>query len=160
MIKRLVQIDKRWIPKVEGYSLYIRPTMIGTRACSSPLCCCCRYHLHAFSALGVRSSDRALLFVILSPTGPYFPTGPKPISLLAVDEHVRAWPGGTGAFKLGSNYAPGFMPQNMAAAQGYEQVLWLFGEGKRIMEMGAMNFFAVMRRDDGGRCHDFFYYLP
>jgi branched-chain amino acid aminotransferase len=104
--------------------------------------------------LGVTASDRALLFVILCPTGPYFPTGPKPISLLAVDEHVRSWPGGTGEYKLGLNYAPGFMPQKLAAAKGYQQILWLLGEEKRVTEAGAMNFFAVVKRDDEGAfCH-------
>src|ERR1700761_2840267 len=31
LLKKLVEIDKRWIPKRRGYSLYIRPTIIGTR---------------------------------------------------------------------------------------------------------------------------------
>ena len=35
-----------------------------------------------------------------------------------------------------------------AAKLGYDQCLWLIGD--RITEAGAMNFFAVVRRDDGG----------
>ena len=84
----------------------------------------------------------------MSPTGPYFPTGPKPISLLAVHEQARSWPGGTGGYKLGLNYAPCFEPQRRAAKLGYMQVLWLLGEV--ITEAGAMNFFVVVQRDDGG----------
>ena len=34
------------------------------------------------------------LFVILSPTGPYFSTGIKPVNLMADPNYVRAWPGG------------------------------------------------------------------
>jgi branched-chain amino acid aminotransferase len=91
-----------------------------------------------------------MLYVILCPTGPYFRSGPKPISLLAVDEYARSWPGGTGGHKLGLNYAPGFMPQRAASKKGYDQVLWLLGPEKIITEAGAMNIFIVLKRDDGG----------
>ena len=47
----------------------------------------------------------------MSPVGPYYSTGYKPVSLLASTKDVRAWPGGTGALKLGSNYAGGVVPQ-------------------------------------------------
>ena len=44
----------------------------------------------------------ALLYVILSPVGPYFKTGTlSPVALLADPAFVRAWPGGCGDFKLG-----------------------------------------------------------
>ena len=33
LIKQLVMIEKRWIPTVKGHSLYVRPTIIGTRDC-------------------------------------------------------------------------------------------------------------------------------
>jgi branched-chain amino acid aminotransferase len=67
---------------------------------------------------------------------------------LAVNENVRAWPGGTGGHKLGLNYAPGFLPQREAAKKGYDQILWLLED--RITEVGAMNVFVVVKRDDGG----------
>ena len=70
------------------------------------------------------------------------------LSLKAVNEHVRAWPGGTGGYKLAGNYAPTFMPQAEAAKEGYDQVLWCLED--KITEAGAMNFFAVLKRDDGG----------
>ncbi|KAJ3476897.1 hypothetical protein NLI96_g10841 [Meripilus lineatus] len=132
LIRRIVEIEARWVPKAKGHSLYIRPTIIGTRP-----------------SLGVQASDHAVLYVILSPTGPYFRTGSRPVALLAVDEHVRSWPGGTGGFKLALNYAPTFMPAQLAAKKGYDQILWLLGEDRRITEAGAMNFFAVVKRDDG-----------
>ncbi|KAF8508486.1 branched-chain-amino-acid transaminase [Gautieria morchelliformis] len=145
LIKKLVMIDARWIPSLPGYSLYIRPTLIGTRP-----------------ALGVIPSTHATLYVILSPTGPYFsPSLTTPrirswISLLASSSNVRAWPGGTGAYKLGGNYSPCFEPQREAAKQGYSQILWLLPietEGKKewkVTECGQMNFMCVIRRDDGG----------
>lgn len=132
LIKILVQLESRWIPTLKGYSLYVRPTMIGTRP-----------------SLGVAASDHALLYIVCSPTGPYFRTGPKALSILAVGEHVRSWPGGTGQYKLSLNYAPTFMPQREAAQLGYEQILWLFGDDAQITEAGAMNFFVVVKRDDG-----------
>jgi len=91
--------------------------------------------------------------VILSPTGPYIRDEEgkgKGISLLAMSDQVRAWPGGTGGFKLGLNYAPGFAAQRTAAALGYQQLLWLLGE--TVAEAGAMNVFAVFERTDGGMC--------
>ncbi len=92
-----------------------------------------------------------MLYVILCPTGPYFPTGVSGITLLAEHENVRSWPGGTGGYKLGLNYAPCFGPQQKAAKLGYMQILWLLGDDRRITEAGAMNFFVVVKRDDGGK---------
>ena len=94
------------------------------------------------------ASRHAALYVILSPTGPYIrDSGGKGISLLAMSDQVRAWPGGTGGFKLGLNYAPGFVAQRTAAALGYQQLLWLLDE--TVAEAGAMNVFAVFERPDG-----------
>jgi branched-subunit amino acid aminotransferase/4-amino-4-deoxychorismate lyase len=47
----------------------------------------------------------AMLFVVLSPVGPYFPSGLKPIKLYVETENVRAFPGGVGNSKIGANYA-------------------------------------------------------
>ncbi|KAK9899727.1 putative branched-chain-amino-acid aminotransferase 2 [Cystobasidium minutum MCA 4210] len=131
-IKKLVSLDKNWIPSEPGHSLYIRPTMIGTQA-----------------ALGVGASTDVLLFVICSPVGPYYKTGFKPVSLLATTTDVRAWPGGTGGYKLGSNYAGGVVPQMAAATEGYQQILWLFGEDHQLTEVGTMNLFVVLEDAQG-----------
>ena len=85
LIKALVRTDADWIPEETGYSLYIRPTMIGTQ-----------------ESLGVAPPNKALLFVICSPVGPYYKTGFAAVSLYAEEHFVRAWPGGTGAFKIGA----------------------------------------------------------
>ncbi|KAJ7443211.1 aminotransferase [Mycena galericulata] len=132
-INKLVAVEARWIPSLPGHSLYIRPTMIGTKP-----------------SIKVGPSDYATLYVIVTPVGPYFPTTSGGVSLLAVGEHVRSWPGGTGAYKFGLNYSPGFVPQRAAAELGYDQILWLLDEDKKITEAGAMNFFAVIERADGG----------
>jgi branched-subunit amino acid aminotransferase/4-amino-4-deoxychorismate lyase len=42
---------------------------------------------------------------------------------------------GTGAFKLGVNYAPGVLPQKAAAKLGYAQNLWLHGPEHHLTEV-------------------------
>ncbi|KAL8283240.1 hypothetical protein RQP46_006018 [Phenoliferia psychrophenolica] len=132
LIKNLVEVDKKWIPTDPGTSLYIRPTMIGVQA-----------------GLGVGASSDVLLFVIMSPVGPYYKTGFKPIKLLATTSDVRAFPGGTGSYKLGSNYAGGVVPQMKAAALGYSQILWLFGADHQLTEVGTSNLFIALKQPDG-----------
>lgn len=130
-IAELVQVDQRWIPYGEGYSLYIRPTVIATN-----------------KSLGLAAPDSLLLYVITSPVGPYYPSGFKPIRLTTDTPYTRAWPGGTGNAKVGGNYAPTMKAQFIAAEQGYSQVLWLFGEDDEITEVGAMNaFFFIMNKE-------------
>lgn len=58
---------------------------------------------------------------------------------------------GTGAYKLGLNYAPGILPQKQAALQGYAQNLWLQGPEHYLTEVGTMNLFIVFRKDNGGQ---------
>ncbi|PVU97828.1 hypothetical protein BB561_000295 [Smittium simulii] len=131
-IEELVKVDKSAIPEGVGYSMYLRPAVIGTEP-----------------ALGVRPSKEALLYVICSPCGPYFPTGFQAVRLYADTDHVRAWPGGSGASKLGSNYAGGMYPQKLAALKGYQQILWLFGENHQISEAGTMNAFIFWVNEQG-----------
>ncbi|PSN40393.1 Branched-chain-amino-acid aminotransferase [Blattella germanica] len=96
---RLVSIDQEWVPHSESSSLYIRPTLIGIDP-----------------SLGVAACDSAMLYAILCPVGSYFSgTGENPVSLLADPRFTRAWPGGCGDKKMGSNYGPtirvqGFVP--------------------------------------------------
>jgi branched-chain amino acid aminotransferase len=90
------------------------------------------------------------MYVICSPVGPYYKNGFKPIRLLANAADVRAWPGGVGNAKLGGNYAPTIAPAAEANKQGFEQILWLFGEDRQVTEVGAMNIFFVLKKPEGG----------
>ncbi|KAL7911916.1 aminotransferase [Trichoderma velutinum] len=128
LISKLAKLDSRFIPAQRGYSLYLRPTLIGTQ-----------------STLGVGAPGSALLYVIASPVGPYYPTGFKAVSLEATNYAVRAWPGGVGDKKLGANYAPCIVPQQEAASRGFQQNLWLFGEEEYVTEVGTMNMFAAIK---------------
>ncbi|XP_054707315.1 branched-chain-amino-acid aminotransferase, cytosolic-like [Uloborus diversus] len=132
-LKKLVTIDKSWIPDTVESSLYIRPTYIGHQ-----------------SALGIHSSSKALLFVVTCPVGAYFSTGRfTPVSLLADPQYVRAWPGGVGDKKMASNYGPTLHAQKVAQRQGLQQVLWLLGEDHYITEAGGMNIFFLIKNAGG-----------
>eukprot|EP00698_Gefionella_okellyi_P003720 TRINITY_DN13467_c0_g1_i1.p1 TRINITY_DN13467_c0_g1~~TRINITY_DN13467_c0_g1_i1.p1 ORF type:complete len:394 (+),score=68.39 TRINITY_DN13467_c0_g1_i1:109-1290(+) len=131
-LKKLVTLEKSWIPDKKGYSLYIRPTAIAT----PPL-------------LGVGAPSSALLFIIMSPVGPYYASGFKAVKLLAEEKYTRAWPGGTGDAKVGGNYALSIKPQAEAAAKGYTQVLWLIGKEGFVTEVGTMNMFVYWLNDRG-----------
>jgi len=76
--------------------------------------------------LGVRNPDKAKLFVVFSPVGPYYPSGFKPIRLFTETKRIRAAPGGTGNLKVGGNYAPTIPLSQKAEKKGYHQVLWLW----------------------------------
>lgn len=127
-IKAIVDCDKDWVPELDGTSLYIRPFIIATDA-----------------RLGVHASKTYMFIIILSPVGAYYATGINPVKIYVEDEYVRAVKGGTGAAKIGGNYASSLIGQQKAEKLGYAQVLWLDGiEHKYIDEVGAMNVFFVI----------------
>lgn len=115
-------------------------------------------NFHLFSieqpTLGVASSDSALLYTILSPVGSYFGKSTKStgVSLMADPQYTRAWPGGVGDRKMGSNYAPTIHVQKEAANKGLQQVLWLYGEDHQLTEVGTMNIFMLFVNENGGLC--------
>ncbi|KAM6914061.1 branched-chain-amino-acid aminotransferase, cytosolic-like isoform 1-T1 [Lycodopsis pacificus] len=132
-IKKLVELEQEWVPFSQDASLYIRPTFIGTEP-----------------SLGVSPPGEAMIFVIVSPVGPYFATGSfSPVSLLADPSFVRAWKGGVGAYKMGGNYGATIAVQNEAVKRGCQQVLWLYGEQEQITEVGTMNLFIYWTNEDG-----------
>lgn len=122
----LIRIDQDWIPTRPGHSLYIRPVMFA----SEPL-------------LGVRSALNFKLIIMLSPVGPYYPEGFKPVPIYATDQYARAVRKGIGEAKTAGNYAASLMGQQVAKKEGFSQVLWLDAiEQKYIEEVGAMNIFV------------------
>ena len=124
-MKKLIAIEKDWIPARPGMALYVRPVMFATEP-----------------YLGVSPSTMYRLIVLLSPVGAYYKEGINPVKIAVESEFVRAVKGGTGAAKTAGNYASSLKAQEVAAASGYSQVLWLDGcEHKYIEEVGAMNVF-------------------
>ncbi|HEX2982660.1 MAG TPA: branched-chain amino acid aminotransferase, partial [Ignavibacteriales bacterium] len=128
-LKELVTLDKDWVPKEEGTSLYIRPTIIAV----DPF-------------LGVKAGQEYIFYIILSPVGAYYASGLAPVDIYVEDEYVRAVVGGTGFAKTGANYAISLLAAQVAHEKGYDQVLWLDGvERKYVEEVGAMNIFFKIR---------------
>jgi branched-chain amino acid aminotransferase len=127
-LKKLIDLEKDWVPHVPETSLYIRPTIIAV----DPF-------------LGLRVSNVYRFFIILSPVGAYYAEGFNPVKIMVCKDHVRAVPGGTGEAKTPGNYAASLLAGQKAKEKGYSQVLWLDGiEHKYIEEVGAMNIFFVI----------------
>jgi branched-chain amino acid aminotransferase len=127
-VKKLVLLEKDWIPRGEGTSMYIRPTMIATEA-----------------ALGVHPSNEYLFFIVVGPVGAYYPEGFSPTKIFVSDEYVRAARGGIGAIKAAGNYAASLFASRIAMEQGYTQVLWLDAiQRKYVEEVGTSNIFFVI----------------
>ncbi len=125
----LVKMDKDWIPTKPGHSLYIRPLVMG---------------IDPF--LGVRPAENYKLIIMLSPVGPYYPEGFKPVPILVTDKYVRAVRKGVGDSKTAGNYAASLLAQQEAIKQGFTQVLYLDAiEQKYIEEVGTMNIFVQFK---------------
>lgn len=122
-LKKLLEVEKDWVPGSAGTSLYIRPFVIATE-----------------KFLGVRPSKTYTLAIILSPVGAYYPEGFAPVKIYVTDEFVRAVPGGLGEAKTPANYAASLLAAEVAKKKGFTQVLWLDAcERKYIEEVGTMN---------------------
>lgn len=127
-LKKLLEVERDWVPSAPGTSLYIRPTVIATDV-----------------FLGVRASNTYRFFIILSPVGAYYPEGFNPVKIWVTTRHVRAVRGGVGEAKTPGNYAASLYASDHAHQEGYTQVLWLDGvEQEYVEEVGAMNIFFVI----------------
>jgi branched-chain amino acid aminotransferase len=123
-LRRLVELERDWVPAQPGGALYLRPFQIATE-----------------SGLSVRVSNSYRFAVVCSPSGLYFP---RPVRVRVEREYVRAVRGGTGYTKCGGNYGGALYPTEMAKAEGYDQVLWTDGlTHNNIEESGMMNVFFV-----------------
>ena len=125
----LVNLERDWVPKEPGTSLYLRPTLIGTEG-----------------FLGVRAAKKYMFFIILSPVGAYYPDGMKPVRIWVEKSYIRAAKGGLGAVKAGANYAASLFAATDAQKRGYAQVLWLDAiEHRYCEEVGVMNLFVQFK---------------
>jgi|LauGreDrversion4_2_1035121.scaffolds.fasta_scaffold293130_2 branched-chain amino acid aminotransferase len=97
--------------------------------------------------LGVLPPREAKIFTILSPVGPYFPTGFSAIKIICSENIMRSWPGGFGYAKLGANYGPTLQYFKQIKEMGYQQILWLIDDV--VTEVGVMNFFIFWTNKQG-----------
>lgn len=129
-VYKVVQLNKRFIPPYgTGASLYVRPLLLGTSG-----------------IVGVKPSHEYVFIIFVTPVGPYFKEGLKPIKLLVIDDIDRAAPFGVGDVKVGGNYAAGLRATKKARDLGYDEVLYLDARYKKyIDESGPANFFGITR---------------
>jgi branched-chain amino acid aminotransferase len=124
-LRRLVEVDKAWIPTQPGSSLYIRPFMFASEA-----------------RFGVHISNQYIFLIFTGPVGPAFS---QPLKVKVETNFVRAPRGGTGSAKCAGNYGGAFYPTQKAKEAGYDQVLWTDArENKYIEESGMMNAMFVI----------------
>jgi branched-chain amino acid aminotransferase len=127
-IFKAVEMNAKYIPPYgTGASLYLRPLLIG----SGP-------------QVGVKPANEYLFMVFVTPVGPYFKEGFKPVPIEVVRDYDRAAPLGTGSYKVGGNYAASMVPAHRAHADGFASVLFLDAlEKNYIDEAGPANFFGI-----------------
>lgn len=124
-LRKLIELDKDWVPNKENTSLYIRPFMMAVD-----------------DFIGIKPTSKFMFMIITSPAGPYYA---KPVSIYVDDKYVRAFPGGIGYTKAAGNYGGSMYPMTEVRKMGYDQILWMDGiEHKYVQEIGTMNVFFVI----------------
>ena len=122
-LKRLLELDEKWIPQTAGSAMYIRPFMFASGK-----------GFHASPA------DAYTFLICLAPSGPYFS---GKVKVLIEEKYSRSANGGVGYAKTGGNYAGQFHPTQLAVDKGYNQVIWTDDNThENIEEAGAMNIFV------------------
>lgn len=118
---KILNLERAWVKKDKGSSLYIRPFMIatGTGVIASP-------------------STQYRFMIILSPAKSYFSSDVK---VIITEHYCRAADGGIGAAKAAGNYSAQFYPTKLANEKGFQQVIWTNSDHTLIEESGTMNVF-------------------
>lgn len=121
-LEELLKLDRDWIKKGFGNSLYIRPFVIATEA-------------------GVQASpgSKYKFMIICSPAKSYY-TGEVRVQIS--EKYSRAANGGVGAAKAAGNYGAQFYPTNLAKEAGFQQIIWTDANSHEYLEeAGTMNVF-------------------
>ncbi len=128
-IEQVVKANLKYVPPYgTGASLYIRPYLFGSSA-----------------VMGVKPAQEYQFRVFVSPVGPYFKGGAKPITL-KVSDFDRAAPNGTGHVKAGLNYAMSLHAIVTAHNEGYDENLYPDALTRtKVEETGGANFFFVTK---------------
>lgn len=126
-VHEIVKANAEWVPPYEsGATLYIRPFLIGVG-----------------DVVGVKPAEEFVFAIFVTPVGPYFKAGLQPSKFL-ISDFDRAAPNGTGAAKVGGNYAAGNIASKLAKDAGYADAIFLDPSTKtKIEEVGSANFFGI-----------------
>ena len=129
-IWKAVLMNEEFVPPSDsGAALYIRPLLLGVGP-----------------EVGVKASSEYLFLVFVTPVGPYFKEGFKPVDMMICREFDRAAPLGTGHIKVGGNYAGSMNPIKKAHDHHYANVVFLDAKEKKyIDECGPANFFGIKK---------------
>jgi branched-chain amino acid aminotransferase, group II len=125
---KVIQLNKKFVPPYgSGATLYIRPLLYGSGA-----------------EVGVKPASEYTFLVFVTPVGPYFKDGIKPVNMLICRDVDRAAPMGTGIYKVGGNYAASMRAIIAARNSGYSNTIFLDAKEKKyIDECGPANFFGI-----------------
>ncbi|MCK5764003.1 MAG: aminotransferase class IV [Clostridiales bacterium] len=89
-----------------------------------------------------------LFGVFCMPVGPYFKGGMTPVNF-NVSGYDRASPYGTGAAKVGGNYAGSMLSHDEATKEGFADCIYLDPmTHTNIEEVGAANFFGITNNNE------------
>lgn len=125
---KVIELNRKFVPPYgSGATLYIRPLLYGSGA-----------------EVGVKPASEYVFLVFVTPVGPYFKEGIKPVNMLICRDIDRAAPLGTGTFKVGGNYAASMRAIIAAKHGGYSSTIFLDAKEKKyIDECGPANFFGI-----------------
>jgi branched-chain amino acid aminotransferase len=128
-VKQVVKANAAWVPPFgSGASLYIRPYLMGIN-----------------SVIGVKPADEYMFRILVTPVGPYFKGGVKPITI-KVSDYDRAAPHGTGDIKAGLNYAMSLRPIVKAHEEGFAENMYLDAATRtKVEETGGANFIFITK---------------
>ena len=128
-VKEVVKANAAWVPPFgSGATLYIRPFMFATG-----------------DVIGVKPATEYQFRILVTPVGPYYKGGVKPVKL-QVPEFDRAAPHGTGNIKAGLNYAMSLHPSVIAHSKGYADNLFLDPQTRTyVEETGGANVLFVKK---------------
>ena len=134
-VEAVVEVVKKNIEYVppfgSGAALYIRPYMFGINP-----------------VMGVKPASEYQFRIFVSPVGPYFKGGAKPITL-RVPDFDRAAPHGTGHVKAGLNYAMSLHAIVDAHNQGYNENMYLDSATRtNVEETGGANIIFVTKDNE------------
>ena len=128
-IVELVKANAAYVPPYgSGATLYVRPYMMGTNP-----------------VIGVKPADEYQFRAFVTPVGPYFKGGAKPLTI-RVSDFDRAAPNGTGMIKAGLNYAMSLHAIVTAHADGYDENMYLDPKTRtKVEETGGANFIFITK---------------
>ena len=121
-LKQLLNLERDWVKKGLGNSLYVRPFMIavGSGVIAAP-------------------SSQYRFMIILSPAKSYYS---GEVKVIIAEHYSRAANGGIGAAKAAGNYSAQFYPTKLANEKGFQQIIWTDdATHTKLEEAGTMNVF-------------------